>query len=406
MVSNPHKAVAAEVTPGRPKAGPPPLCFVVEEDFVFRQGFAKELRRQNIDVVEFSNSSRLMDMVEEQNPDIVFINLNSAAPYECVRTFLALKECSYSGAVQLFGHCEQKILDGFNGAGAACSLAMLPPIVKPIKFSAVHRIIQDQCRYENVAVPGRVSLKDAVEKDQIRFLYQPKFDLKTRTMIGVEAVARVAHPELGLLAPDQFLKGADEESLVKLSRIALVNGIKASARFQEAGIALQVAVNMSVDVLLQLPIADLVLMHRPERSDWPGVILEAPERQVASKIRSLKARFPGLQQSKVAIAIDNFGRGSFCLATMNEMPFAEIKIDRTLVEGCAGNAAHANICKTIVQMAHNFGSRAVAVGISTEADLKALLALDCDCGQGFLLGKPISMRELDSWISKFNVQSA
>jgi EAL domain-containing protein (putative c-di-GMP-specific phosphodiesterase class I) len=225
-------------------------------------------------------------------------------------------------------------------------------------------------------------------------------------MIGVEVVARVAHPELGLLAPDQFLKGADEESLVKLSRIALVNGIRASAHFQEAGVGLQVAINMSVDVLLQLRIADLVLLHRPERSDWPGIILEAPERQVASKIESLKARFRGLQQSKVAIAIDNFGHGSFCLATLNEMPFAEIKIDRSLVEGCAANAAQANICKTVVQMAHNFGSRAVAAGISTEADLKALLALDCDWGQGFLLGKPINMQSLDTWIAKFNGRSA
>jgi PleD family two-component response regulator len=108
MTSNIHETVAAEATPGRQMTGRPPLCFVVEEDFVFRQGFGKELRRQNIDVVEFSNSSRLMDMVEEQNPDIVFINLNGTAPHECVRAFLALKECGYPGAVQLFGHCEKK----------------------------------------------------------------------------------------------------------------------------------------------------------------------------------------------------------------------------------------------------------------------------------------------------------
>jgi EAL domain-containing protein (putative c-di-GMP-specific phosphodiesterase class I) len=398
--------VAAEMTPGRPTSGRPALCFVVEEDFVFRQGFAKELRRQDIYVVELSSSSRLMDMVEEQNPDIVFINLNSAAPHECVRAFLALKECNYSGAVQLFGQCEQKILDGFNGVGAACSLAMLPPIPKPIKFPTVHRIIQDQCNHAPAAVPGGVSLKDALARSLIKFLYQPKFDLKTKTMIGVEAVARVAHPELGLLTPDQFLKGVDEDSLVKLSRIALVSAVKAGAHFQEAGIALQVAINMSVDVLLQLPVADLVSMHRSERTDWLGVILEVPERQVVSKIGSLKARFAALRQAGVAIAIDNFGCNPFCLATLNQIPFAEIKIDRSLVEGCAGNAGQANICKTIVQMAHNFGSRAVAVGISTHTDLKALSELDCDCGQGFLLGKPISMQDLDAWIARFNGRSA
>lgn len=181
--------VAAETAPGRPA-----LCFVVEEDFVFRQGFAKELRRNDIDVVEFSSSFRLMGSVEEQNPDIVFINLNSAAPHECMRAFLALKECNYPGAVQLFGHCEQKILDGFNGVGAACSLTTLPPIAKPLKFATVHRIIQEQCHH----APVRASLNDALTRDLIRFLYQPKFDLKTRTMIGVEAVARIAHRTAGI----------------------------------------------------------------------------------------------------------------------------------------------------------------------------------------------------------------
>lgn len=93
-------------------------------------------------------------------------------------------------------------------------------------------------------------------------------------------------------------------------------------------------------------------------------------------------------------------------ATLNQMPFAEIKIDRSLVEGCANNAGQLNTCKTIVQMAHNFGSQTVAVGISTEADLKALSAIDCNCGQGFLLGKPVSMQDLEGWIAKFNSRSA
>ena len=384
--------------------GRPALCFIVEEDFVFRQGFAKELRRNDIDVVEFSSSSRLMDMVEEQNPDIVFINLNSAAPHECVRAFLALKECNYSGAVQLFGQCEQKILNGFNGVGAACSLTMLPPIPKPLKFAMVQRIIQEQCHHAPAAVRVRASLNDALTRDLVRFLYQPKFDLKTRTMVGVETVARVAHPQLGLLTPDRFLTGADGDSHVKLSRLALVNAIRAGARFQEAGVALQVAINMSVDTLLHLPVADLVSMRRPEGSGLV-VILELPDRQVASNIGALRARYPSLKQSGISIAIDNFGCGSFFLATLNQMPFAEIKIDRSLVEGCARDHGQLNICKTIVEMAHNFGIRAVAVGISAEADLKALSAIGCDCGQGFLLGKPITMQELESLIAQFKSQS-
>ena len=94
-----------------------PLCFIVDDDFAFRRDLAKELRRENADTVEFSNSSRFIDFVDNQNPDIVLINLHSAAPHECVRALLALKECRYSGAVQLYGHCEPKTLESFNKIG-------------------------------------------------------------------------------------------------------------------------------------------------------------------------------------------------------------------------------------------------------------------------------------------------
>ena len=115
----------------------------------------------------------------------------------------------------------------------------------------------------------------------------------------------------------------------------------------------------------------------------------------------MKTRAPKLQESGVSIAIDNFGRGSTSLTVLNQIPFCEIKIDRSLIDGCATNPANAKICKTLIQMAHNFGCRAVAVGISVEADFQTLRQLDCDCAQGFLIGKPMSVREFDALIASF-----
>jgi hypothetical protein len=281
----------------KPRKSANPLCFIVDEDFVFRQDLAKELRRENIDTVEFSNSSRFMDMIDDQNPDIVLVNLNSAAPHECVRALLALKECRYSGAVQLFGHCEPKMLESFRTIGADGSLAMLPPLRKPIKVATIHGIIRDRGLGATSPPSGGVSLKDALAKKMVKFFYQPKLDLKTTLMVGAEVVARIAHPQLGLLTPDQFLKGADEEALRNLSRLALVDALRASAHFHESGTGLQLAINISVDNLLGLPISDLVLMHRPECSNWAGLLVEVPERQVINKIEHLKARAPKLQQS-------------------------------------------------------------------------------------------------------------
>jgi EAL domain-containing protein (putative c-di-GMP-specific phosphodiesterase class I) len=383
-----------------------PLCFLMDDEFAVRQELANELRRHDIDVVEFSNSARFVDMVDEQRPDIIFIHLQRNAPRECVRGLMALKECAFSGVVQLFGHGEAKFLENFNTLGVDCALTMLPPLAKPIEFAAIRRIIQQQ-KLATAGAPSAagISLDVALVRNLITFLYQPKLELKTNVMVGAEVSARIAPPGGALLGADQFLKGAHEDTLLKLSRFALVEALKSSAQFLEAGVALRLSINIGASNLLALPIADLVKMHRPEREGWPGLILEVPARQVFNKIDLLKARATSLQQCGVSIAIDNFGLGTFNFNGLRDFPFGEIKIDRTLVDGCADNAGNASIAKSIIQMAHNFDGKAVAVGISRQEDLQRITELGCDMGQGFLLGKPISRAQMNSLIATFKERS-
>ena len=233
---------------------------------------------------------------------------------------------------------------------------MLPPIQKPIKAATIHKIISDRRLGTPAPSSERASLSDALAKNYVTFLYQPKFDLKANVIVGVEAMARVSHPKLGLLTPERFLKGADDDALLKLSRLALLSALKASTQFHQAAVSLQVAINISADNLLRLPVADLALLHRPESGDWPGLLLEVTERQVVNNIEGLKARLPRLQQAGVSIAIDNFTLRTSCLSALKQIPFAEIKIDRSLVQSSASNTGDANICKTLIQLAHNFGS--------------------------------------------------
>lgn len=376
-----------------------PLCFLMDDDFVIRQELARELRRTGADVVEFSSSDRFIEMVDDQNPDIIFVNLNSSRPHECVRALWALKECDFSGAVQLFGRCDPKILESYKTVGTDCSLTMLPPVQKPIKTATIRQIIFDRRFSASGRSPQCISLGEALAKNLVTFLYQPKIDLRAKVVTGVELMARVEHPTFGLLTPDRFLKGADEEDLLRLTRMALVNALAAGAKFQQMGSSVLPAINVGVASFVRLPIADLVLMHRPEDASWPGLLLEVTERQAATNIELLKARFAKLKDSGVSIALDNFGLGSAHLSMLNQIPFREVKLDRKLVDGCATNKANANICKSLIQIAHNFDTQAVAVGISAEADLRMLSNFDCDIGQGFLLGKPMTLQQLTtpSW---------
>jgi EAL domain-containing protein (putative c-di-GMP-specific phosphodiesterase class I) len=98
----------------------------------------------------------------------------------------------------------------------------------------------------------------------------------------------------------------------------------------------------------------------------------------------------------VKLAIDDFGRGYSSLARLKELPFAEIKLDRSFVTDCGTDRSNAPLCKSVIDLAHNFGSAAVAVGIERAADVLALTSMGCDLGQGYLLGQPMPEERLVS----------
>jgi EAL domain-containing protein (putative c-di-GMP-specific phosphodiesterase class I) len=372
----------------------PSLCFVVDTDFGYLHDFSKSLRGLGVNTVEFVNSARLGENVDNHNPDIVFVNVNAADPYDCARALLSLKDCRFGGRVQLIGRCDPVFLESFRKIGNDASLTMLPVLQKPVDFAAVRKIVQEQKLNTELVSPPDLSLKKAIASNWINFLYQPQVDLKKKMVVGAEAFVRVAHPQHGLLPPARFLGGASEEDLTELAAHAITEAVKTSATFFNAGVSLKFAVNINVETLAKLPVAILVEKHRPRDDQWPGLVFDVTETQVLTKTALLKSRIPGLQLAGVSVAIDNFGRGNSSFGILKELPFSEVKIDRSYVHGCAGDKGNANICKSMIELAHNFGSMASAVGIETSQDVRQLVALGCDVGQGYLFAKPMTEQEL------------
>jgi EAL domain-containing protein (putative c-di-GMP-specific phosphodiesterase class I) len=378
-----------------PTAGAAPaLCFVVDTDFGYLQGFSGSLRGLGVNTVEFVNSARLGESVENHNPEIVFINLNATDPYDCARALFSLKDCKFAGRVQLFGRCDPVFLESFRKIGNDAALTMLPVLQKPIDLAVVRRIVQEQRLATELVSPPDLSLKKALASDWISFLYQPQVDLKKRTVIGAEAYVRVTHPQHGILPPARFLGGASPEDLSQLAAQAIAKTVKTSAAFFTSGVPLKFAININVETLAKLPVAILIEKYRPPDDQWPGLVFDVTETQVLTKTALLKSRIAGLHQAGVSIAIDNFGRGNSSFGLFKELPFSEIKIDRSFVHGCASRQDNANVCKTMIELAHNFGSKASAVGIEAAEDVRKLADLGCDGGQGFLFAKPMTEQEL------------
>jgi EAL domain-containing protein (putative c-di-GMP-specific phosphodiesterase class I) len=382
------------------------LCFVVDPDFGFLQGFSRSLRSVGIDTVELISSARLADNVDGQNPDIIFLDLNSANPYECVRALMSLRECRFAGRVQLLGRCELAFLENFRRVGVDSSLAMLPVLQKPVDFASIRKIVLEQKLVCQPVAAPELSLKTAIARDYITFWYQPKIDISRRQVVGAEAFARIAHPQHGILAPARFLAGAAEEDILELAHRALVSALALNARLDELGISLQIAINLGVESIMKLPIAELMLKHRPRRDEgWPGILFDVTETQVLNKITILRERFHELGKYGIALAIDNFGRGNSSFSLFRYLQFSEIKIDASFVQGCASNAGNANVCRSMIQIAHNFSRKAVAAGIETGEDAQEVANLGCDIAQGYIFGKPMTDRQLMTMVTAGRAQS-
>ena len=379
------------------------LCFVVDTDFGCLQGFAKSLRGFGLDTVEFVNSARLSENIENLNPDMIFIGLNAADPRDCVRALFALKDSRFAGRVQLFGKCEPEFLESFRKVGDDASLNMLPPLQKPLDFASIRKIIHQQRLSSEAVSSPDLSLKKAIASNWITFVYQPQVDLKNKLVVGAEAFVRVSHPQHGLLPPERFMGGASQEDLSELAVLAVTKAVQTSVAFFNAGVPLKFAVNINVMTLAKIPAAIVVEKHRPPDQQWPGIVFDVTETQVQAKTNLLKSTLPGLQLAGVSLAIDNFGRGSSSFAIFKELPFAQVKIDRSFVQGCARDKGNASVCKTMIELAHNFGSQAAAVGIETGEDVQALVGLGCDIGQGYLFAKPVAEQELMSMVRARNV---
>jgi EAL domain-containing protein (putative c-di-GMP-specific phosphodiesterase class I) len=144
-----------------------------------------------------------------------------------------------------------------------------------------------------------------------------------------------------------------------------------------------------VGVLLRLPIAALVAEYRPQAEHWPGLIVEITEDQIARDIAQANEIATQLRVAGISIAIDDFGAGYSSFSSLRNLPFAELKLDRSFVRGCAIDATNAAICQTAIDLAHRFGGAAVAEGIESQADLQALMVMGCDFGQGALIAPPM-----------------
>jgi diguanylate cyclase len=246
-----------------------------------------------------------------------------------------------------------------------------------------------------------VELRRAIEQDELTLHFQPKTDLRTGDLEGVEALVRWQHPTRGLLPPGAFIPLAESTGLMQpLTEWVLRHAIAEAARWHDSGLMIAVAVNVSPRSLLDRDLPRTMLRLFAD-AGLPAHLLELEITETAIMTDPTRANLllRELQAMGVRVAIDDFGVGYTSLAYLKSLPVHTLKIDRCFVAEMLHSEKDLAIVESVINLGHKLGLTVLAEGIETEEVLDRLKRLRCDQGQGFHLGRPMPTEQLDEWIT-------
>jgi len=248
---------------------------------------------------------------------------------------------------------------------------------------------------ENLALENR--LHQALEKSQFVLHYQPKIDLATRRIAGVEALIRWQSPELGLVPPMKFIPLLEETGLIlEVGAWAMKRAAADHRHWVDKGLsAPRVAVNVSAIQLRQRNFVATVEHALMDGVAPVAMDLEITETLVMQDIAANTAKLKSARALGIEIAIDDFGTGYSSLAYLAKLPVQILKVDRSFIRGMLTDPDTATLVRTIVGLAHSLRLKVVAEGVETEDQASALLELGCDQMQGFLFSRPLPCQELE-----------
>ena len=252
----------------------------------------------------------------------------------------------------------------------------------------------------DINTPDRLSLmgdlRQAIFEDKLELYYQPKVDLKTSKIIGVEALIRWNHPERGFIPPDEFIPMAEQSTLIRpLTYWVIKTAIAQHEQWHAAGIHISVAINLSMhnlhdsDFIEEL---ERLLQETPvPNTSFEFEVTESAIMSDPDYVVKVLKKLGGLD---VSVAIDDFGTGYSSLSLLKKLPVHTLKVDKSFVMDMAEDSDDRAIVQSIIDMSHTLGLDVIAEGVENGTVTKQLAELGCDYIQGYYISRPIPAAQI------------
>jgi diguanylate cyclase (GGDEF)-like protein len=327
------------------------------------------------------------------------------------------------GALKVAAHLHKALDEPFNldegsyRVGASIGIAVYPDhgddVSTLFKRADIAMYVAKQ-RHNSVAIydaeidqhtRGRLSLMgdlhQALDLNQLELFYQPKLDLGSKTIVGVEALMRWHHPEHGMVPPDVFIPALEQSGILKrYTYWALATAAAQCRAWNDQGWDLSVSVNLSMYNLHESGLPEQIERCRCENHLRPNtLIMEVTESAVMSDPHHVSAVLDELVACGIQLSIDDFGTGYSSLGHLKRLPVSELKIDKSFVLDMGQDTDDAIIVRSTIDLAHNMGLRVVAEGVENEGCLAMLQGMSCDVAQGFFIARPMPAAKLSDWLT-------
>ena len=355
------------------------LCLVSELLGPSELAVLEVLRKARIEIRRAGDWSDIPRLLSERMPDFVITGAGS----EAARVAHALSEAGYKGPLQPVGAASPEGVPPLPG------LRVLPAIPVEAIDAELFAILQEDGMARGVGGAVTVDLGIAVRRGWLQFWYQPKIDLRRGRLQGVELIPRIHHPRHGILDQDSFeAAGADDRRILGFSAVRAA--MKDWAAFLHIGFNMEFAVNFPVDVFDGREVAALVDGIRPGSRRWEGLRIELDASKVAPRYAHIDAFRHAIRARQVKLVLDHVVSAEQ-VANVDGR-FAEVKLDSSLVAGCADNRDMQNVLLSIQAQASRTEATLVASGIGRRIDLEYIQTNleDVKFGQGPVFSPVVS----------------